>query len=603
MSDNQWIWSAEHGDHYKVLRSDGSYDYIWSRATHTRLDPGDSTKHMEQSYSSNTSKPHLPSELLQKNQVRSRSDGPSVSRETSLTQKSTERGIKALKARPSRQVQTQRHQQGATNIEPTTNPEPTTDLRTRHDSAPVVSQFGPTTSSANSSGVRHDQDVQALYEANPVSSETIRAGKNAVAGAGLKWKVLDDLDPMQLADILWNKLRFATVFADAVHNKLVDITEFESDLHLLIEEFWIKSLEGRPLLNPRSESTIAIARRVSSTLCSRGLKTVENQLPGGNFNKHCGDQRWMDVPRPFGDRLYELVQAASNSSNDGDVSSSVVQTMPETQSAPQMQAQHRQLPGTISLASLTANTSDPSASNGQTAVVITGRILFVVESGDSLELTQIPVHGKRTIDFFRNLRSDYFKLRGYWRTHLSVWRFSHRDFYSFVKWDAFSYAPHKKNEYPDPRNKDYVYDPCPPEIVPPVSEHEFRCRFRSCAGSKPTLLHHISNRLFGKRPSLPHSDELLKYIPKKVSQLDESNEERETFWTPYARQRISLIGVVAYVLVCLLMPALWFFFMWLFGWNHRADLQGASILLSLTLGALSLFMSVLLSSMRFGRDE
>ena len=113
----------------------------------------------------------------------------------------------------------------------------------------------------------------------------------------------------------------------------------------------------------------------------------------------------------------------------------------------------------------------------------------------------------------------------------------------------------------------------------------------------------ISNRLSLIYPSVPHSDELLKYIPKKLSQLDEINEEREIFWTLYARQRVSLLGVVVYILICLFMPAFWFFFMWLFGWNHRADLQGASIPLSLTLGALSIFMSVLLSSLRFGRDQ
>ena len=57
------------------------------------------------------------------------------------------------------------------------------------------------------------------------------------------------------------------------------------------------------------------------------------------------------------------------------------------------------------------------------------RILFVVQSGGDFHLVQIPVNGINTRDFFLALCSEYFKLRGFIRRYLSVWHYSHCDFY------------------------------------------------------------------------------------------------------------------------------------------------------------------------------
>lgn len=57
------------------------------------------------------------------------------------------------------------------------------------------------------------------------------------------------------------------------------------------------------------------------------------------------------------------------------------------------------------------------------------RVLFVVQSGSDHRLSQIIVNGLSTRSFFIVLRSDYFKLLGLWRSLLSIWRFSHCEFY------------------------------------------------------------------------------------------------------------------------------------------------------------------------------
>jgi hypothetical protein len=57
------------------------------------------------------------------------------------------------------------------------------------------------------------------------------------------------------------------------------------------------------------------------------------------------------------------------------------------------------------------------------------RVLLVVKVGTDYGLAQIPIHGITSLEFFKKLRSEYFRLRGYWRRYLSVWRYSHCDFY------------------------------------------------------------------------------------------------------------------------------------------------------------------------------
>jgi len=60
---------------------------------------------------------------------------------------------------------------------------------------------------------------------------------------------------------------------------------------------------------------------------------------------------------------------------------------------------------------------------------ISGWVFLVVKRGGDYRLSQINVHGHASIDFFRHLRAEYFRLRGLFPRYFSVWVFSHCDFY------------------------------------------------------------------------------------------------------------------------------------------------------------------------------
>lgn len=57
------------------------------------------------------------------------------------------------------------------------------------------------------------------------------------------------------------------------------------------------------------------------------------------------------------------------------------------------------------------------------------RILFLVNKGADHKLAQICVAGLSCHLFFDTLRKKYFRLRGFLRCWLSVWQYSHCDFY------------------------------------------------------------------------------------------------------------------------------------------------------------------------------
>lgn len=57
------------------------------------------------------------------------------------------------------------------------------------------------------------------------------------------------------------------------------------------------------------------------------------------------------------------------------------------------------------------------------------RVLLLVQTGTDYSLAQIPVQDTTSLGFFKKLRSEYLRLRGIWRQHFSVWRYSHCDFY------------------------------------------------------------------------------------------------------------------------------------------------------------------------------
>jgi hypothetical protein len=140
--------------------------------------------------------------------------------------------------------------------------------------------------------------------------------------------------------------------------------------------------------------------------------------------------------------------------------------------------------------------------------------------------------------------------------------------------------------------------------MPPISEYEFNKRFY-LSGMVGILHRHPFHRQSkckcGKLKRKEYCRDVIELLPKKLSQLDESSEQREIFWGIYAQEAVSLMRVLLYNLFCAI-PLFWFFFMWMFKWGHRGDLQDAAVPLSLMTGMLSIFWSTFLGSLRFGRN-
>ncbi|KAH6714471.1 hypothetical protein BKA61DRAFT_482078, partial [Leptodontidium sp. MPI-SDFR-AT-0119] len=196
-------------------------------------------------------------------------------------------------------------------------------------------------------------------------------------------------------------------------------------------------------------------------------------------------------------------------------------------------------------------------------------------------------------DFFRELRQRYNDIRRFFRRWLSIWVYSHCDFYRCDKYEAHRYEP-RREEFPDRKyHQEYQYEPNPMNLIPPIGPHEFYDRFHACYNPRSAFhfLHKCAS--FNKR-----TRDLLQLFPKSNSDLVEDSDKREPFWGIVARERPSIARLLLYNLACAL-PCLIFFFMWLFSWGHGGDLQNASVPLSVMLAALSVFWSIFFANLEF----
>jgi hypothetical protein len=136
--------------------------------------------------------------------------------------------------------------------------------------------------------------------------------------------------------------------------------------------------------------------------------------------------------------------------------------------------------------------------------------------------------------------------------------------------------------------------------IPPISEIEFRSRFYTCDNlNLPSYIHYLHKcyRLDST------CTKVLALLPKRTSRLDLDTNERTYFWGLYAREAPAVARVFFYTVVCII-PMILFFFMWLFGWKHAADLQNASVPLFATLALLSILWSIILSGFKnAGRQD
>jgi hypothetical protein len=133
--------------------------------------------------------------------------------------------------------------------------------------------------------------------------------------------------------------------------------------------------------------------------------------------------------------------------------------------------------------------------------------------------------------------------------------------------------------------------------IPPISEHEFTTRFYACHKPRPLLhLHHKCRRLGA------HSSDILNFLPKKKTELEEAGDKREDFWGIYARETLSLRWIISYNFVCV-SPLLVFFLAWIVPQELGTDLQNPAIPISIMISMLSLFWSVFLGSLQFANSH
>ncbi|KAL6404382.1 regulatory protein NB-ARC [Ilyonectria robusta] len=230
-------------------------------------------------------------------------------------------------------------------------------------------------------------------------------------------------------------------------------------------------------------------------------------------------------------------------------------------------------------------------------------IFLLVSCGDELKLGTLEVSSKlvtgvrprnetvirHTSDFFRQLKKKYIFLRG-WRYYLSVWGYSGCEFHKLQRFRPSEFETLGKG-YPDTSMQEYRFDPRPMTPDQPISCREFRSWFYTC--DQKRLIHRLLHTC--KEPCT--TNDLLKLIPKRISDLTRETFERETFYGLLTREVPRIIVPLIYSLL-ILAPSLVFIFLWLLGWGHTDDLQNAVVPFSLSFALLPLLWGLIYTHLK-----
>jgi hypothetical protein len=138
---------------------------------------------------------------------------------------------------------------------------------------------------------------------------------------------------------------------------------------------------------------------------------------------------------------------------------------------------------------------------------------------------------------------------------------------------------------PPEDDSNYDYAPKPPQSKSPVTPHEFKVRYYAC-NMRCSILEKTILRPFHRCRQFCHvSQEAMTRIPKRNCRLD--GQGREYFWGIFAIEKGSYFRLIIYHILALVLPLI-FWFLWLFYWNHQADLQNASVPFTTVISLLSL---------------
>lgn len=198
-------------------------------------------------------------------------------------------------------------------------------------------------------------------------------------------------------------------------------------------------------------------------------------------------------------------------------------------------------------------------------------VLLGVDRGGKIRPTQLNViHYKSDDEFFSALKSNYIKLRGFWHYWFHPEELDHCSFSKFERYYVRSLS-WKCNELPDGVEYEYTRQLPLKPYVAPISPEEWRHRFQGID---------TGVRL-----------EALPLIPQRVRSFQLSTHvRREDFWGLNIEYRLCLKVVLVWHLV--FTAGGWIFVGW---WlkEHPGDLQNAVVPISLILGVLIVFWSLL----------
>jgi hypothetical protein len=180
------------------------------------------------------------------------------------------------------------------------------------------------------------------------------------------------------------------------------------------------------------------------------------------------------------------------------------------------------------------------------------------------------------------MKAAYNKARGWPRLWFSMWQYKYSEFVLFHK---YGYGRGARVDIGFPNDDDQMYHflprkPSPPPPNGPVSREQFQDHYY--LDHCPSL-HDWRRYQFKTRGHFNKVNRVaLDAVPKRIVQIDMDDGVDEHFFGLCAKEERSFLRVAVYACLCNL-PGVVFFFLWLFQWGHGADLQNASVPLSLSL--------------------
>ncbi|KAI5921605.1 hypothetical protein F4810DRAFT_677814 [Camillea tinctor] len=288
----------------------------------------------------------------------------------------------------------------------------------------------------------------------------------------------------------------------------------------------------------------------------------------------CGDLRTTQLPTSFARRISNIRQR-SNPDTPNNESRSTSGKLPSRVTTDNV---HRSSP-TVDQdneMSIPLRNLSPLNTNPQIITIghdLSNRCVYFMTYSDKLHRSEIISDSMCNDVFFENLRSEYYRRKGWLRSWFGLKSFSHCDFHKFETYFSGRYSE-RETGIPPTGDQTYYYEPRPMDTEPPVSAHKFNDRFYkripTCGSKKECTC--------GARDAIDR-------IPQRDRSITVAQtQKREFFWGIIARDHKSGLRVLTYILLSSL-PGFVFFFLWLFAWGHE-NLQDASVLLMISFSLL-----------------